>query len=206
MAIDWQFISDREGGRALKGYVPASETSKSGVTIGIGYDLGYCSAAQLRRDWRGRIADADIETLEKLCRLKSEKARAKVGLASVKRITVPLDAAREVFYAVSLPAYAAKCMKAYPGVERLPADAQSAMLSLVFNRGTARSGSRRREMKALTTLIPKADLDGIAGQLISMKRLWAGKGLDGLLARRDRESALVRGAQRTYREDELVRI
>jgi GH24 family phage-related lysozyme (muramidase) len=34
----------------------------------------------------------------------------------------------------------------------------------------------------------------IAGQFRSMKRLWEGKGLDGLLARRDAEADLVESA------------
>lgn len=38
--VDWSFISDREGGQALDGYVPAPEVSKSGVTVGTGFDIG----------------------------------------------------------------------------------------------------------------------------------------------------------------------
>jgi WXG100 family type VII secretion target len=38
--VDWGFISDREGGQALDGYVPAPEVSKSGVTVGTGFDIG----------------------------------------------------------------------------------------------------------------------------------------------------------------------
>ncbi len=39
MKIDWEFIAKREG-RKLEGYVPNAKTSHSGVTIGIGFDLG----------------------------------------------------------------------------------------------------------------------------------------------------------------------
>ncbi|SFK42201.1 toxin homologue of phage lysozyme [Desulfomicrobium apsheronum] len=38
--IDWTFISKREGGQKIEGYVPASEVSNSGVTIATGVDLG----------------------------------------------------------------------------------------------------------------------------------------------------------------------
>lgn len=38
--IDWKFISDREGGQILKGYVPDAKDSQSGVTIATGIDLG----------------------------------------------------------------------------------------------------------------------------------------------------------------------
>ena len=38
--IDFKFLSDLEGGCKLNGYVPNPKTSKSGVTIGTGFDLG----------------------------------------------------------------------------------------------------------------------------------------------------------------------
>lgn len=45
---------------------------------------------------------------------------------------------------------------------------------------------------------------GIAAEIISMKRFWQGKGLDGLLHRRDDEAKLVQGAKRSYLPEELV--
>ena len=178
----------------------------SGITIGIGYDLGYTSKAKMHRDWDGKIADANTRALEKVCGLKGEAARAKLNLVSIKSVTVSLESASQVFYLSSLPSYAAKCLKAYPGVEELPADAQAALLSLVFNRGTRKSGSTRREMKALEALVANADLDGIAAEILKMKRLWEGKGLDGLLRRREDEAALVKGSKRDYDPEELVQI
>ena len=202
--VEFEISSQAYYNRNLKN--PIWPGGASGVTIGIGYDLGYCSAAAMRRDWSGKITDEDVESLEQACRLKADKAKEMMSRAAIRRVTVPLDAAREVFYSASLPDYAEKCLKAYPGVERLPADAQSAMLSLVFNRGTSKSGARRREMKELTAAVAAADLDAVAEQLESMKRLWLGRNLDGLLARRDREAELVLGAQRPYGENELVKI
>jgi len=38
--IDWDFISQKEGGSKLEGYVPDPTGSKSGVTIATGFDLG----------------------------------------------------------------------------------------------------------------------------------------------------------------------
>lgn len=46
----------------------------------------------------------------------------------------------------------------------------------------------------------------IAEQIISMKRLWQGKGLDGLLHRRDDEARLAQGAERSYQVDELIKL
>lgn len=45
--VDWSFISDREGGQALEGYVPAADVSKSGVTVGTGFDIGQRTEADI---------------------------------------------------------------------------------------------------------------------------------------------------------------
>jgi GH24 family phage-related lysozyme (muramidase) len=202
--VEFEISSDVYYSRFLKH--PIWPGGASGITIGIGYDLGYCSASQMRTDWRGHILDDELAALEDACRLKGNDAKTKLEEQSIREVTVELAGARQVFYCASLPAYAAKCLAAYPGVEQLPADAQAAMLSLVYNRGTAKSGSRRKEMMAIEPLIAAGDLPGIADQITGMKRLWEGKGLDGLLTRRDQEAALVLGAERTYQTDELVRI
>ena len=69
------------------------------------------------------------------------------------------------------------------------------LVSLVYNRGASMKDSpgsdNRREMRAIRDLVPRMDLRGIAAALRSMKRLWAGKGLDGLLRRREAEAVLV---------------
>lgn len=47
--IDWAFISKLEGGQQLVGKVINPKTSKSGVTIATGFDLGWHSRADLER-------------------------------------------------------------------------------------------------------------------------------------------------------------
>jgi GH24 family phage-related lysozyme (muramidase) len=46
--IDWNFISKKEGGSKLEGYVPDPEGSKSGVTIATGFDLGARSLQDIK--------------------------------------------------------------------------------------------------------------------------------------------------------------
>nr|WP_136251115.1 pesticin C-terminus-like muramidase [Ningiella ruwaisensis] len=46
--IDFDFISQLEGGCLTTGYVPDPEHSKSGVTISVGFDLGARNASDLR--------------------------------------------------------------------------------------------------------------------------------------------------------------
>lgn len=183
---------------------PVFPGGMSGCTIGIGYDLGYNSAAQIARDWRGILSDADLACLQASAGLKGDAAAQRVK--TMGDVKVPLAAAEQVFYQATLPRYARLCQKTYPGVEALPADAQAALLSLIYNRGGSVSGSRRREMKAIQPLVSQGDLDGIADEILAMRRLWEGKGLDGLLRRREDEAALVRKSQRQYQVDELINV
>ncbi|MBT4950850.1 MAG: pesticin [Pelagibacteraceae bacterium] len=47
IGIDWDFISKKEGGSKLNGYVPDPDGSKSGVTIATGFDIGARSSKDL---------------------------------------------------------------------------------------------------------------------------------------------------------------
>ena len=46
--VDYEFLSELEGGSKTAGYVPAAGVSKSGVTIATGYDLGQRSESDLK--------------------------------------------------------------------------------------------------------------------------------------------------------------
>src|SRR5262249_40302876 len=94
------------------------------------------------------------------------------------------------------PAAQKQTEAAFPGVDALPADAQGALVSLIYNRGPRMTDrdpkvQDRREMRAIRDAVLAGDLKTIAAQLRSMKRLWEGKGLGGLLKRRDAEADLV---------------
>lgn len=57
--IDIDFIRSLEGGPCLKGYVPRSDASSSGVTIASGFDLGQRSLTDLQKlDLPSRLVDA----------------------------------------------------------------------------------------------------------------------------------------------------
>lgn len=177
--------------------------ASSGVTIGIGYDLGHTSVSQIERDWRGRLSDNDVDALLGTQGVKGEAAKA--ILARVKHIVVPLDEAKQVYYTSTLPRFAKETRRVYEGIEKLPADAQGALLSLVFNRGASMADrSSRREMRAIRGLVTAKDLLGIAAQIRAMKRLWDRDRLPGLHVRRDKEADLVANAERAYAPDELV--
>jgi hypothetical protein len=183
---------------------PIFPGADSGVTIGIGYDLGYNTKTTIDADWRGKISDVDLELLKTAAGAKGENAKNLI--AGLKSVSVPFAAAREVFYVSTLPRYAKDTSAVYPGIEKLPADAQGALLSLIYNRGASLTGDRRKEMKAICALVAAKDLNGIAAQITEMKRLWDKDKLAGLHARRDDEAKLVKNARPTYPPEELIKV
>ena len=161
----------------------------SGVTIGVGYDLGYNSAQVIVKDWfalgmstSGRLATASGIT--------GQKARA--ILPRYRDITVEWYDADGVFRRTTLARFYALTKKTYPGFIELRTNAQAALVSLVFNRGSSMAGESRREMRAIGSLVKSKDYNGIAGQIRSMERIWRGTDVGaGLIRRREAEANLV---------------
>lgn len=161
----------------------------SGITIGVGYDLGFVTSEQFEEDWSAHLESDQIGRLKDVIGLSGDAARQRAG--EFRDIKIVRADAEEVFKERTLPLYSQRTEDAFPGVDQLPANAQGALVSLVFNRGGAMDGDRRREMRAIRDAVAAGDLQEIANQLRAMKRLWEGKGLDGLLKRRDAEADLV---------------
>lgn len=172
----------------------------SGVTIGHGYDLGYHTRDEFEADWNGMLA-AKMAVLIPAIGVKGEAAR--LLAAQIGTVVIPEQAARAVFMSTDLPRWIQRTAALFYGYKLLSDEAQGALVSLVFNRGTALEGENRREMKNIATLLSRQSMSAgngqptvgtycrIASEIRSMKRLWAGKKLDGLLKRRDAEAALV---------------
>jgi len=191
LIIDFEIGSKANYNRNLQS--PVCPGGASGVTIGIGYDLGYHSVSQIEKDWKGKIDDVDLAELKEVSNLKGKAANLKIP--ALKHISIPYTAAYEVFLNSVTSNWAKRTAKTFPGINKLPADVQSMLLSLVFNRGWSMKGSHRTEMRVIKTLIPSGDLEAIADQFSSMKRLWVEKGLPGLLKRRDKEAKIIKNAR-----------
>lgn len=188
----------------------------SGVTIGIGYDLGYYTAKEINEAWSNVV---NLQTLALMisCRgKKGEEAHALVNSEEIQQIDIPYEAAVKVFMESSLPAFAKQVKDIYPGVEKLPPDAQGALLSLVYNRGASLEGDRRKEMYFISQIlrmmneqkaepgIIEAALKDIANQIRDMKRLWPG--VKGLRDRRDKEADLVENATTDTPPEEIYAV
>jgi len=164
----------------------------SGPTIAIGVDCGYYTPAELAQIF-SFLSSEQIELIQ--------GASGKTGAAgkqyTVKLreagITVSWEQAKHIFETLTWPKFSKLAEKAFPGLNELHEDAYGAVVSLVFNRGTSMRGDSRREMRVIKMLVPDKQYAKIAAQLRSMKRIWVGMGLDGLLERRDAEASLVAG-------------
>jgi hypothetical protein len=170
---------------------------KSGVTIGIGYDVGYCDhRPQLWDDWRGLIPDRMIVTLEPCIGVTGARARAL--LSSVSGVDVPWEAAMQVFLQGDVPRWCAVVAAKLPNFAELSPDCKGVLVSLAYNRGASFDhqptlddpNDRYREMRVIRRFMEERKFDRIPEQIRKMKRLWVGKGLDGLLERREAEAAL----------------
>jgi len=183
---------------------PVWPGAASGVTIGIGYDLGEATKAEITADWQAYLFEPELAALLAVQGVCGEPAKQLAK--GVSHIVIPLKAAEEVFYLRTLPTFAALTRSTFPGVEKLPADAQGMLLSLVYNRGANLKGPRRREMAEIAALLrrPKPSLEGIAVQFESMKRLWPD--YKGLRDRRQREADIIRAADRNQPAGEIVRV
>lgn len=165
----------------------------SGVTIGVGYDLGYYEAETIQKDWEDYLTPKDLKRLVACAGKKSKDAEK--AIASVKDIVIPWDDALAVFKSTTISTFWRKTKSAFPGVETLHPNARGALLSLVFNRGTSLKGERRKEMAAIKDLVVEKDYEEIASQLEAMKRIWVGTTIaEGMNRRRNAEAALVRTA------------
>jgi GH24 family phage-related lysozyme (muramidase) len=164
---------------------------RSGVTIGIGYDVGYATADWVKEDWAGIIPDADLAQLQKACKVTGTLAEALTkSLASIR---VPWDAAYKQFASTALRRWTAETIGNIPNAEKLPPDCLGALVSIDYNRGPAWKllDDRHKEMRAIRLHMVNEEYALIPTEIRSMARLWANEpGMAGLVIRRNLEAAL----------------
>ena len=170
-------------------YRPTWPGLNSGVTIGIGYDLGYNNVQSFKAAWTAKISTQDIIRLARTLGVRGRSAKGLIP--GVKDIKIPWEHALSVFKSNTIPIFTNQTNKAFPGADKLHPDAYGALVSLVFNRGSDLTGSRRIEMARIRSLVPSKDYKSIAFEIRKMKRLWKNAGVDGLLKRREDEAKLV---------------
>jgi len=197
-----QLILDHEVGGGAPYYNrhllhPTWPGGASGVTIGVGYDLGYNTPAQIARDWSALPAAA-VRQLQSCAGITGTAARLR--LPAVRHLIIPWSTALQIYQGSTIPRFARATRSAYPGVETLHPHIQSALLSWVFNRGPAihPTSDRDREKRAIRSAIPTRP-PALPPQFRASKRLWSGRNLPGLLRRREDEAILIEAALTTRR-------
>jgi GH24 family phage-related lysozyme (muramidase) len=176
---------------------PTWPGGSSGVTIGIGYDLGFVRVADFHGDWSAYLPAEDFRILSACCQLQGARARAAVN--SVARVDIPWPVASRQYEEQIQPRRIGETETVLRNCDLLSADSLGALVSLVYNRGAAGflvpqtkdPSGRFTEMRNIRTLMETRKFAGIPAQLLAMRRLWQkSRGGQGLVLRRELEAQL----------------
>jgi hypothetical protein len=162
----------------------------SGPTIGIGIDCAYYTKEELAKLF-DFLTQQQIKLIQGAVGKTKDFGKEYTAKLKEAGIVVPWERALVLFNNSTWKKFATLAEKTFPGLNQLHEDAYGAIVSIVFNRGTKLDGESRREMRNIKELVPQLNYQSIAYEIRSMKRLWEGKGLDGLIARREAEALLV---------------
>lgn len=136
--IDYSFLSAREGGVRLDGYVPAPTESKSGVTIATGFDLGQRNKSDLR------ALGLPLSLIDRLAPYLGVTRRDAQKLLKDEPLRISLLEASQIDKAVKqehVAKLAADYIRSSHNARKveffsLPAEAQTVIASVSFQYGT----------------------------------------------------------------------
>jgi GH24 family phage-related lysozyme (muramidase) len=168
---------------------PTWPGGSSGVTIGIGYDVGYATKKQFESDWRGKISDDMIAALETVLGVTGEAARP-IAADLRQSVDIPWNSAIAVHSDAVIPRWAGIVDRALANCRIVGPDCFGALVSLTYNRGASytKPGDRYKEMRAIKLHMAALRFSLIAGEIRAMKRHWPDT--PGLQDRREREASL----------------
>lgn len=164
---------------------------RSGITIGIGYDVGYVTKPWLHEDWDQMVDPTQVAALEIACEVSGEKCSSL--LPKLNGVSIPWSTAYKQFRERVLPLYVAETLAALPNADKLSDDSLGSLVSLVYNRGASfkNTTDRYAEMRAIRLHMVQGELELIPNELRSMKKIWKGDpSMAGLLVRRELEARL----------------
>lgn len=168
-------------------YLPPGKYS--GITIGVGYDIGQTAEHEFRKDWAelarlsaGPHAPEDsrdghaprstpLDRLAIAAKGRLTHDQAQQYLPQLANIEIPKQLSMKVFTSVSLPRRYHETVLALPGFTRLPTGVQVAILSLVYNRGEPNPWSRKSEANPKHG--SKPGFDDLLDSRWEMKQLWS---------------------------------
>ena len=143
---DWSSVIEFEtGGRSYYEKFLKNLTwpkGQSGITMGIGADLGYMSKDEFKQYFSPYFTEEESRLIESVIGLKGDNAKA--ALSKVKHIKLSWENASEAFLKWTLPKFWKAANEIWPGLDQLTERAQIALVSIVFNRGASINGSSSR--------------------------------------------------------------
>lgn len=198
LILRFEIVSENYYTRFLeKGHVP--KNGRSGVTVGLGFDLGQHSPEMIRQVFSGKLSRTEIDRLAALAGLRGDKARE--AFEKMEKVVVPLEMARDVFLEWILPEVVGHTVRIFPETATLHPDAAGALVSLVFNRGSALASKelqadgtdRRAGMATIKALLAGGKFAEVPEEIRRMKEIVEANEL-GLKVRREAEAALFQKA------------
>lgn len=159
----------------------------SGITIGIGYDVGHTKASVFESDWKDEISVPMLHALRMAGGVVGPAAQIFVETLRTK-VSIPWDIAIKVHTNRVIPRWIGLAEKSFANAGHLNEDCLGALVSLIYNRGTSFSDDpSRAEMVAVRACMASKQFNKIPGLIRDMKRLWPDS--EGLQRRREREAA-----------------
>lgn len=170
---------------------PVWPFGQSGVTIGIGYDIGACTRTFLKEDWGSYLDSSSLEQLTRACGVSGKGAAALVP--DLKTVRISWDLALSQYRLETLPRYIGETERALQNTSALGPDCLGALVSLVYNRGASFQDPAPRfsEMRELSGNMSSKKFRSIPQNIRAMERLWkADRRYKGIVIRREAEAAL----------------
>ena len=202
-------VSYETGGRPYYEHVsnarPIWPQASSGVTIGFGYDLGYVTDLEFKRDWTALLSGLSASQRAALAACVgvhggTAPAQTMQALAAgVGDVAVSWEAALSVYRSSTLPRFALRTLNALPNCDALSNDCFGVLVSLTFNRGASYAKAqdpgdtldRYREMRAIKAAMQARRFGDVAALIEAMIRIWVGTSVeDGMRRRRTEEAAM----------------
>jgi hypothetical protein len=161
----------------------------SGVTILLGYDLGYATHDKVNKDLGGKIPNVMLAACQSCVGITGTAAHNKM-LSVHNQIDLPWSLAWDVFLHNDIPNWLATNDHLLPNMAKLSPNRRGILLSLSYNRGASynNQGDRYREMRQIKADMANERFNDISAQLRSMARLWPVG--NGVHSRRYREAAI----------------
>jgi hypothetical protein len=161
----------------------------SGVTVGIGYDLGYNTRCQIQKDWGDILPKKMVDALKSCAGIKGSASR--IHQQRIKYIVnIPLDDAMKVFIKRTVPRFAQLAKTSFKTIEKADPFIQDMMLSQTFNRGASTKGNSRRHVLWQSRASAKGQYYALPIYCRDSKIIWANQPSirRGIWRRRDAEA------------------